>query len=70
MAIRTALAAPTLELEPAVRRASDVAKTRKCLVCRDDFDSAWSGERICRRCKGRGDWRGCAPASFGHPGRR
>ena len=28
-----------------------VAKTRKCLKCREEFESSWSGERICKRCK-------------------
>jgi len=27
-------------------------KTRKCLKCRDLFESRWSGERVCKRCKG------------------
>ena len=27
------------------------AKMRKCLKCRDDFLSEWSGERVCKACK-------------------
>ncbi len=34
-----------------------VAKTRLCLKCRRPFNSGWSGERVCRRCKSRHDWR-------------
>jgi hypothetical protein len=26
-------------------------KTGPCLVCKTQFQSEWSGERICRRCK-------------------
>jgi hypothetical protein len=39
--------------------ADDVAelKPRGCLVCRETFLSAWSGERICRRCKSSSGWR-------------
>ena len=36
------------------------AKTRKCLVCKSPFESAWAGERICRRCKSTSAWRGGA----------
>ena len=32
-------------------------KPRGCLVCRETFLSAWSGERICRRCKSTSGWR-------------
>ena len=32
-------------------------KRRKCLMCRDSFDSTWPGERICPRCKSSGSWR-------------
>ena len=32
-------------------------KTRPCLICRAAFPSAWSGERICRRCKATSNWR-------------
>lgn len=34
------------------------AQTRKCLVCRSPFLSAWAGERICVRCKTTSTWRG------------
>ncbi len=34
-----------------------IAKTRPCLKCREPFESEWSGERICRRCKGTHGWR-------------
>jgi hypothetical protein len=38
----------------------DVEKERKCLICKTAFASAWSGERICRRCKSTSAWRGGA----------
>jgi len=41
-----------LETEPGPE-----AKTRRCLICKTPFPSAWAGERICRRCKAREKWR-------------
>lgn len=32
-------------------------KIRLCLICRKDFQSSWSGERICRSCKSTSAWR-------------
>ncbi len=32
-------------------------KTRDCLMCCEAFLSAWSGERICPRCKKSTAWR-------------
>jgi hypothetical protein len=32
-------------------------KERKCLKCREEFLSAWPGERICRTCKSSSAWR-------------
>lgn len=40
------------EFEPGV-----APKVRDCLVCRTPFPSAWSGERICHRCKSTSAWR-------------
>ncbi len=34
-----------------------VAKTRKCLKCREPFESEWSGERVCKHCKSLDSWR-------------
>ena len=34
-----------------------VAKTRKCLKCREPFESEWSGERVCKHCKSLNSWR-------------
>jgi hypothetical protein len=31
-------------------------KQRSCLMCHSAFDSAWAGERICRRCKSSANW--------------
>ena len=44
------------EYEQDVRR-DDERKTRKCLVCKAPFLSEWAGERICRNCKSRSNWR-------------
>jgi hypothetical protein len=39
---------------------------RHCLSCAVLFDSAWAGERICRRCKATVAWRnGAAPSTIG-----
>ncbi len=32
-------------------------RTRNCLVCRKQFFSAWSGQRICQGCKSTAAWR-------------
>jgi len=40
----------TAEVSPAV-------KARKCLMCRSEFTSEWSGERVCRKCKSSSVWR-------------
>jgi hypothetical protein len=39
-------------------------KDRVCLGCLTMFDSAWSGERVCRRCKGTSAWRSGAIARY------
>ncbi len=44
------------EAEREARR-SAAQKTRKCLICRDPFPSAWAGERVCRKCKSTSTWR-------------
>jgi hypothetical protein len=44
------------EAEREARRGME-QKIRKCLICRDTFPSAWSGERVCRRCKSTSTWR-------------
>ena len=44
------------EYEEDVRR-DDERKTRKCLMCKDPFLSEWAGERVCRNCKQRAEWR-------------
>ena len=46
----------TPEYEQDVRR-DDERKTRQCLVCKAPFLSEWAGERICRNCKSRSNWR-------------
>jgi hypothetical protein len=32
-------------------------KKRRCLMCRDRFESSWPGERVCKRCKSTVAWR-------------
>lgn len=45
---------------PADSLSLDVPKTRKCLLCKCAFDSAWAGERICKRCKSSASWKSSA----------
>jgi hypothetical protein len=45
------------ETDEDVRRTVEVPRTRPCLRCAEPFLSAWSGERICRRCKSSASWR-------------
>jgi len=48
----------TKEVEPVDASATpDKPKVRKCLACATDFESAWSGERICKRCKSSNRWK-------------
>lgn len=42
--------------KPAPER-SHKAMNRKCLMCQDEFESSWSGERVCKRCKSSNTWR-------------
>ena len=46
------------------RNPKDVPKLRKCLRCKADFQSEWSGERVCRRCKASSTWRNGLPKSW------
>ena len=39
------------------RSGADVQADRKCLCCQGTFLSEGFGERICRRCKGKTEWR-------------
>lgn len=48
----------------------DTTITRKCLRCSTEFQSEWSGERVCRRCKGSNAWRSGTPAASYTTGRR
>lgn len=40
----------------------NTVKDRQCLKCKATFQSEWSGERVCRRCKGTNAWRNGLPA--------
>lgn len=45
-------------------------KVRLCLRCRDEFESAWAGERICAHCKSSTTWRSGLPVRAGATGGR
>ncbi len=49
-------AAASSKLKPEPERSYE-AKSRLCLKCREPFVSSWPGERVCRRCKSRSNWR-------------
>lgn len=49
---------------PPDRLPGDVPRVRACLRCKADFQSEWSGERICRRCKSSARWRNGLPHAF------
>ena len=40
-----------------VDRTGDVPKFRKCLTCRENFQSEWAGQRVCAKCKKKTKWR-------------
>ncbi len=40
-----------------VPRRMETKKVRACLKCRETFESKWSGERVCKKCKTRIAWR-------------
>ncbi len=46
-----------VEVSKPVSERVHVAKTRKCLKCREPFESEWSGERVCKHCKSLNSWR-------------
>jgi hypothetical protein len=46
---------------PDARPAWDVPKSRQCLRCSSAFESEWSGERICPRCKTSAAWKNGQP---------
>ena len=56
------------ELSEAEAGHDHVARERNCLRCSTIFPSAWSGERICARCKGSESWRRGSPM-HSHPAR-
>lgn len=43
------------------RQRCDVPKIRRCLRCKEEFPSQWSGERVCSRCKSTNAWRSGLP---------
>jgi hypothetical protein len=59
---KAAVPGPDSEAAPAV------AVQRRCLNCKNLFDSAWAGERICPRCKGTTAWRNGGTSSVANLG--
>lgn len=55
------MADPEQSVNDSARRISDVPRARLCLRCGSDFESEWSGERICRRCKSTASWHNGLP---------
>lgn len=51
-------------------KSPDCRKVRDCLRCRKSFDSAWSGERICKQCKNSSSWRNGIESSLQRRGTR
>ena len=48
----------TPNMDGAIARPSwDKPKMRRCLCCKEELHSEWSGERICSRCKNKSIWR-------------
>jgi len=45
-----------IELDAANENENIQVKIRSCLMCKDDFESVWSGERVCKRCKSQSQW--------------
>lgn len=45
------------DLDIGQRNPEDKPKVRSCLLCKDKFESQWSGERICKRCKNTAAWK-------------
>ena len=50
---------------PAELPAKEAPKLRHCLSCQSEFESEWSGERVCPRCKRKSAWRAGAARSSG-----
>jgi hypothetical protein len=42
-------------------------KRRQCLMCGAEFNSTWSGNRVCQDCKSTRQWRGGNDLSFDGP---
>jgi hypothetical protein len=40
-----------------VRRANDVPRPRACLRCGTQFESEWSGHRVCKHCQSANAWK-------------
>ena len=45
-----------VEMDAANESEQSQVKIRSCLMCRDEFESAWSGERVGKRCKSQAQW--------------
>jgi Zn finger protein HypA/HybF involved in hydrogenase expression len=49
------------EKTPTAEEGDVTLKVRKCLSCQTPFQSAWSGERVCPKCKTSSSWRAGTP---------
>lgn len=45
------------EIEDLANMHGHTIKSRSCLMCHKEFESAWAGERICKGCKSQAGWR-------------
>ena len=47
----------TNKFKKPISEREDEAMVRLCLKCREAFESHWAGERVCKTCKSRDEWR-------------
>ena len=47
----------TNKFKKPISERKDEAMVRLCLKCREAFESHWAGERVCKTCKSRDEWR-------------
>ncbi len=52
---------PQSTVSPTGQAKQAESKCRNCLRCETSFQSEWSGERICPRCKSTAAWRAGTP---------
>ena len=47
----------TNKFKKPISEREDEVMMRRCLKCRESFESNWAGERVCKTCKSRDEWR-------------